>query len=132
MRVVLVRECVYEVGLAPWACLSSFVCPSIYRWEEQHFDLICFCFALLACLCLFLKGMANSCDDEDRKERSEGRGPGSVHINDGGEGCIGLLQAVDVNKQIMGERSNSMYILGVCLAFFASSAKGGGEVKNAR
>ena len=24
-----------------------------------------------------------------------------------------------------------MYILGVCLAFFASSAKGGGEVKNA-
>jgi len=55
-----------------------------------------------------------------------------VHINDGGEGCIGVLQVVDENKQIMGERSNSMYIFGVCLAFFASSAKGGGEVKNAR
>ena len=51
LHVVLVRECVYEVGLAPWACLSSLVCPSTYRWDEQHFDYICF-----ALFCLFLKG----------------------------------------------------------------------------
>jgi hypothetical protein len=48
MCVVLVRECVYELGLATWACLSYFVCPSTYRWEEWHFDYIC------------LKGMTNS------------------------------------------------------------------------
>ena len=41
----------------------------------------------------------------------------------GGEGCIGVLQVGDVNKQMVGERSNILYMFGVCFAFFALSAK---------
>ena len=52
-----------------------------------------------------------------------------MYFDEGGEGCIGILQLVDVNKQIVGERSNNVYVLGVFLVFFAFSSRGVGRLK---
>jgi len=52
-----------------------------------------------------------------------------VYFDEGGEGCIGILQVVDVNKEIVGERSNNVYVLGVFLDFFAFSSRGMGRLK---
>jgi len=52
-----------------------------------------------------------------------------VYFDEGGEGCIGILQEVDVNKQIVGERSNNVYVLGVFWVFFAFSLRGLGRLK---
>ena len=52
-----------------------------------------------------------------------------MYFDEGGEGCIGILQVVDVNKQIVGERSNNVYVLGVFLVFFAFSSRGMGRFK---
>ena len=54
-----------------------------------------------------------------------------MYLDEGGEGCISILQVVDVNKQSVGERSNNICVLGVFLVFFALSSRGG-EVKIAR
>ena len=42
---------------------------------------------------------------------------------------IGILQVVDVNKQIVGERKKNVYVLGVFFAFFAFSSRGAGRLK---
>ena len=52
-----------------------------------------------------------------------------MYFDEGGEGRIGVLPVVHVNKQTVGKRSNSMYIFGVCFAFFALSSKGVGRLK---
>ena len=52
-----------------------------------------------------------------------------MYFDEGGEGCIGILQVVDVNKQIVGERSNNVYVIGVFLVFFAFSSRGVGRLK---
>jgi hypothetical protein len=45
-----------------------------------------------------------------------------VYFDEGGEGCIGIFQVVDVNKQIVGERSNNVYVLGVFLLSYSISS----------
>jgi len=51
---------------------------------------------------------------------------GSLYFDEEGEGCIGVLQVAYGNRQLVGERSNSMYIFGLCLPSLALSAKGWG------
>ena len=52
-----------------------------------------------------------------------------MYSDEGGEGYIGILQVVDVNKQILGERSNNVCVLGVFLVFFAFGSRGVGRLK---
>ena len=52
-----------------------------------------------------------------------------MYFDEGGEGYIGILQVVDVNRQIVGEGINNVCVLGVFLVFFAFSSRGVGRLK---
>jgi hypothetical protein len=57
--------------------------------------------------------------------------PGSVYIGDGGGGgCVGILDKLDVNRLVQGERSKDIYVIGAFLVVFALTSRGVGRLPN--